>query len=366
MKEQRVVIGPEGPVAGIIQFVLITIAGILAFVYFIPLNFIVLKLIPGSLIYLVVLGHLALLGDNFPFAPPGGNWTPEKSRFTAGLGMVAIWAILSAAITLIMLYAFPKWPMSPLYLWFGVIAFTLTLLYGINWNGWPFKGHVHPWVMMTISAAIVLTLSSIVWIYLTNLDGTPFADTPMNHHGPLNVQWLTGYLVWAIAWFFIFSPVFTTQGWPFARLGHPGAALAQTIVAFGLAYVCWMGTLAWGWSPSFSFGTVASSIITWAVLYSWHLGFLGITKFTHASRAALAFILVVVIAVAWLGIMNVVLGPAAAAVASAKLPADINILTVYFNLCILAPIMIAHNAFGLRWPLSIPAPPGTPPPDQAV
>ncbi len=366
MKEQRLVIGPQGSLAGIIQFIATAIIGLVVFVYFIPLDFIVLKLIPGSLIYLVVLGHLSLLGDNFPFAPPGGSWTPEKSRFTTGLGMAAIWIVLSAIITLIMLFVFPKWPMSPLYLWFGVIAFALTLLYGINWNGWPFKGRIHPWAMMTTSAAIVLTLASVVWVLFTNLDGTPFADTPMNHHGPLNVQWLTGYLVWAIAWFFIFSPVFTTQGWPFTGLGHPGAALAQTIVAFLLAYVCWTGSLAWGLSPSFSFGAVASSIITWALLYSWHLGFLGITKYTHATRAVLAFVLIGVMATAWIGIMNVALEPAAARVASAKLPADINILTVYFNLCILAPVMIAHNAFGLRWPLSLPAPPGTPPPDQSV
>jgi hypothetical protein len=58
--EQRVVVGPEGPVAGLIQLIAIGIIGFLAFVYFTPLDFIVLKLIPGSLIYLVVLGHLAL------------------------------------------------------------------------------------------------------------------------------------------------------------------------------------------------------------------------------------------------------------------------------------------------------------------
>ena len=58
--EQRVVVGPEGPVAELIQLIAIGIIGFLAFVHFTPLDFIVLKLIPGSLIYLVVLGHLAL------------------------------------------------------------------------------------------------------------------------------------------------------------------------------------------------------------------------------------------------------------------------------------------------------------------
>jgi hypothetical protein len=52
--------------------------------------------------------------------------------------------------------------------------------------------------------------------------------------------------------------------------------------------------------------------------------------------------------------------------AAAKLPADVNILIIYVNLCILAPALIAHNAFWLRWPLTLPNPPGTPPPDQAA
>ena len=34
--------------------------------------------IPATLIMLIVLGHLALMGDNFPLAPPGGNWNPSK------------------------------------------------------------------------------------------------------------------------------------------------------------------------------------------------------------------------------------------------------------------------------------------------
>jgi hypothetical protein len=68
----------------------------------------------------------------------------------------------------------------------------------------------------------------------------------------------------------------------------------------------------------------------------------------------------------WILVLRLVLGPAAEGVAAAKLPADVNILVIYVNLCIVAPTLIAHNAFWLRWPLTLPAPPGTPPPDQAA
>ena len=64
--------------------------------------------------------------------------------------------------------------------------------------------------------------------------------------------------------------------------------------------------------------------------------------------------------------MREILGPAGAQIAAAKLPADVNILIIYLNLCIVAPALIPHNAFWLRWPLTLPTPPGTPPPDQTA
>jgi hypothetical protein len=366
MESQKLGIGPSGPAAGLIQLVTFVIVGILIFVYAIPSELIVVKIIPATLLMLIALGHVALLGDNYPLAPPGGQWwNPEKPRYIAGVGMTFIWAAFTVGLLLFMRYVYPGWPVGPLYLWFGVIGFWLTLLYGINWNGWPFKGRLHPWGTMVVGFIIVMGLSILIWRFLTNLDGTPFADTPMNHKGPLNVNWLTGYLVWCIAWFFVFSPVFTTQGWPFSSWGHPGSAIGQTILAHALGYVCWQGSLALGISPTFSFAAVASSIIFWSVVYSWHLQFWGITQYTKSQRAVSAFVVVGILAISWIGVLRLFLGPAARAIAAAKLPADINILIIYVNLCIVAPALIPHNAFWLRWPLTLPAPPGTPPPDQA-
>jgi hypothetical protein len=367
MEEQKIGIGPAGSAGGLIQFIFFTVVGIVVCVYLIPAEHIVMKIIPSTLLMLVALGCLVLLGDNFPLSPPGGTWwNPEKSRFVAGIGMTVIWAIFTFAQLLFMRFVYPKWPMGPLYLWFGVIAFWLTLLYGVNWNGWPFKGRLHPWGTMIVGYIIIMGLSIIIWNTLTNLDGTPFAQTPINHNGPWNVQWLTGYLVWCIAWFFLFSPVFTTQGWPFYSWGHPGMAIGQTVLAHILGYIFWNGTLALGMSPTFSFGALASSLIFWSLVYSWHLGFWGITKLTFFRRALAAFIIVWVVSIIWIFILKVILGPAGADIAAKKLPADINILIIYVNLCIVGPALIPHNAFYLRWPLTLPTPPGTPPPDQAA
>jgi len=220
--------------------------------------------------------------------------------------------------------------------------------------------------MMAISFIIVMVVSILIWNFLTNLDGTPLADTPINHKGPLNVNWLTGYLVWAIAWFFVFSPVFTTQGSPFSKWGHPGAAIGQTILAHLLGYIFWRGSLGLGLSPTFSFAAVGSSLIFWPLVHCWHLQFWGVTKYTFSKRAISAFILQCIIIAIWIIILTLILGPKASAIAAAKLPADVNILIIYLNLCIVGPALIAHNAFWLRWPLTLPNPPGTPPPDQAV
>jgi hypothetical protein len=213
---------------------------------------------------------------------------------------------------------------------------------------------------------VVLVVSCLVWSLFTNLAGTPLAGAPMDHKGAFNVNWLTGFLVWFIAWFFVFSPVFTTQGWPFRKWGHPGAAIGQTVLAFILGLVCWNGSLAMGMSPTFSFGAVASSLIFWSLVYGWHFQFWGVTKLTGGARAVAAFVVQCVLIAVWIVILNAVLGPAADRIAALKLPADVNILIIYFNLCIMGPALISHNAFWLRWPLTMPNPPGTPPPDQSV
>jgi len=366
MENEKIGFGPTGPLAGLIQLIVLAVIGILIFVYSISAELIVMKIIPATLLMLVALGHLALLGDNFPLAPPGGSWTPEKSRFNSGIGMTVIWGIFTFVLILFMRFIYPRWTVGPLYLWFGVIAFWLTLLYGINWNGWPFKGRLHPWATMGVSFGIIMVISILIWNFLTNLDGTPLADTPMNHKGPLNVNWLTGYLVWAIAWFFVFNPVFTTQGWPFGKWGHPGAAIGQTILAHLLGYIFWKGSLALGIGPTFSFAAVGSSIIFWSLVYGWHLQFWGVTKHTHFKRAISAFIIQCIIIAIWIIVLRLIFGAAAQAIAAAKLPADVNILIIYFNLCIVGPALIAHNAFWLRWPMTLPTPPGTPPPDQSA
>jgi hypothetical protein len=53
MAEEKVGIGPAGPPAGLIQFIILAVIGILVFVYCIPVTLIVMKIIPATLLMLV-------------------------------------------------------------------------------------------------------------------------------------------------------------------------------------------------------------------------------------------------------------------------------------------------------------------------
>ena len=136
MGNGKIGIGPSGPTAGLIQFIAFAVVGVVVFVYAIPVGLIIMKIIPATLLMLVALGCLVLLGDNFPLAPPGGQWwTPDKPRYVAGIGMTLLWVVFTFVILLFMRFIYPGWPVGPLYLWFGVIGFWLTLLYGVNGIG---------------------------------------------------------------------------------------------------------------------------------------------------------------------------------------------------------------------------------------
>jgi hypothetical protein len=178
--------------------------------------------------------------------------------------------------------------------------------------------------------------------------------------GAVDPNYWVGLLVWHIAWFFVFSPVFITQGSPFRKLKPASMGVAQLILAFILAFICWdLLTIRLGLAtPLISFAVVASGIVMWSLVYSWMFSFAGVAKYKQPKRGALAFVVMLIIIALWTAIIWAPLQY------PLKLP--VELMVIYFNLCVVTPALIAHNAFWLRAPLTLPAPPGTPPPDQGV
>jgi hypothetical protein len=97
----------------------------------------------------------------------------------------------------------------------------------------------------------------------------------------------------------------------------------------------------------------------WSLVYSWMFSFVGVSKYRQPKRGVLAFAIMLLIIAVWTAVIWMPLQYPAP-----KLPADL--MVIYLNLVVVTPALIAHNAFWLRAPLTLPAPPGTPPPDQGI
>ena len=340
----KIGIGPSGAGAALIQLIAITIGGWICFVVLPSASLIGAVMLPASLFMLIWLGILVLIAGGWPLAPPLGSWKPGVSRAVPGVGMTVIWWVLTV-VTVLVAQFFMAWPE---FLPYGVIGFWLTLLWGVNLASWPLAGKVKPSVALVIGAIVIYGVTSAIYYGLVK-------------PGIVPPDYIVGFLVWHIAWFFVFSPVFITQGSPFRRLKQPGLGIAELVLSFILAYIFWdVFTLRMGlMTPLFSFGVVASGMIMWSLVYSWMFSFAGVAKYRQPKRGVLAFIVMVVIMAVWTAIMWMPLQWP-----TPKLP--IELMVIYFNLCVVTPALIAHNAFWLRAPLTLPAPPGTPPPDQGV
>jgi hypothetical protein len=342
-KPPKVGIGPSGAAAALIQLIAIAIGGWIFFVYLPSAQLIGTVMLPGSLFMLVWLGILVLIGGCWPLAPPLGRWKPGVSRAVPGLGMTVLWWILTLATAL------AAWSLIPLpeILPFGVTCFWLTLLWGVNLGAWPLAGKVKPGMAIVVAAIVIYAVAAIIYAGLVRT-------------GVVDPNYWVGLLVWHIAWFFVFSPVFITQGSPFRGVKPPGMGVAQLILAFILAFICWdLLTIRLGLAtPLISFAVVASGIVMWSLVYSWMFSFVGVAKYKQPKRGALAFVVMLIIIAVWTAI---IWGPLQYPL---KLP--VELMVIYFNLCVVTPALIAHNAFWLRAPLTLPAPPGTPPPDQGV
>ncbi|PCN50049.1 hypothetical protein B6U99_06570 [Candidatus Geothermarchaeota archaeon ex4572_27] len=301
-------------------------------------------MLPASLFMLIWLGILVFIAGGWPLAPPLGSWRPGVSRAVPGVGMTAIWWALTVA-TVLVAQLFMAWPE---FLPYGVVGFWLTLLWGVNLASWPLAGKVRPSIALVVGAIVIYGATSAIYYGLVKPSIVP-------------PDYMVGLLLWHVAWLLVFSPAFITQGSPFRRLKQPGLGVAELVLSFILAYVSWdVFTLRMGLAtPQFSFGVAASGVIMWSLAYSWAFSFAGVAKYRQPKRGVLAFMVMVAIVAAWTAIMWAPLQWP-----EPKLP--IELAATYFNLCVVMPALVAHNAFWLRAPLAPPTPLGAPPPDQGV
>ena len=350
------------PVA-LIRFVIITALSWL-FMLLVPLHWFFETYLSFSFFLLMGLVTFGVCGLGWPFAAPMGKlWKPDN-RLLPGLLMVAVWIIYALVLNFITVNIFPKIPMNP---WFGIIVFGLTL-----W--WSFDGvGPHPIVRKdgppnaaanwAIATVVIMVLTWIIWFIFVNLEGTPLAGTPVDPQGMFPAPYWFGLMVWIIVWVQVWGAPMCLQGWPFYKLPKPLFQIVLLVVVIVLGYACWAGSLALGVSPTFSFGAVGASMIGWSLMHAIAFEMFPFAKYIQPKRGVLNFLLEEVAATAvWIGLLRLILIPIYGRMIDAGLaapdgPFDMYQLMAFFTLHVTAVMLLIHQFFLMRAPLSIPAPP---------
>jgi len=330
-----------------------------ALMYFIPTIFLFTVVLPASFYVLYSLVVFSpLVSGGWPFAPPLGSWKPGQSFWKPGLGTTALILATAIAGPLFTGYVYPKFPLFPVGFWWGIILFTVTLWYGMVWNGWPLNQKTSPIVRCVGGGLIILGITAALW-QLVNLSGTPFAGAAYDPQGPFQAEWFFGFLVWVIVWIQAFSNVLTFQQWPFYKLGQPWCEIAITLVAIPLGWVCWVGSLQF-MSPTFSFAAVAGSIIGMQNFHGAIFGYYPFLKHKQPKRGVCNFFTEIALAFVWIALLRILMQPIMAKVQAAGLPFDINVVSVLYTLHFIALLTLIHNFYFLRAPLPASGPPPSP------
>ncbi|SEM11301.1 hypothetical protein SAMN04489760_104115 [Syntrophus gentianae] len=340
-------------VQALVRFVIIMAIGWF-FMYLVPPAWFFMSYVPFSFLLLMGLVTFGVCGLGWPFAAPGGFlFKPGMNRAIPGVLMLVVWLALAFFLNWVLGNVWPKMPMTP---WFGIIVFMVTLWYTFDGVGpHPFKAF---WANWLFAVVLVMVLALIIWFFAVDLKGTPAEGAPFNPHGMFPGDWWLGYCIWVIVWIQVFGAPMCFQGWPFYKMPKGVYPVALTVACFVLGYVCWEGSLALGLSPTFSSSAIGASMIGWSLMHSVAFEMAPFAKYIQPKRGVLCFILEeIVVTAIWICLLLVILKPIAAKSAAAGLPFDIYQVSAFYTLHVVAVILLIHQFFFMRAPLSIPGPP---------
>ncbi len=321
--------------------------------YFAPTTWFYMEFLPFSFLLLMGLVTFGICGLGWPFAAPMGVLWKPNFRLIPGILMCIVWILTALVLNWFVGNVYPNMPMTP---WFGVIVFGVTLWYTFDGVGpHPFKKFWLNWLFATV---LIMVLSIIIWLICVDLTGTPAEKAPFNPRGLFQADWWFAFCVWAIVWVQVWGFPMCFQGWPFYKLGKPWFQIVLTIVVIVLGYVFWQGGLALGIPATFWFGAVGASMIGWSLMHSVAFELQPCATCIQPKRGVLCFILEeIVITAVWIIVLRIILQPMLAKSQAAGLPFDINMLTAFFTLHVVAVALLIHHLFFMRAPLPIPGPP---------
>ncbi len=224
----------------LMRFIVIVVISWL-FMFFVPMKWFLTYFLPMSFFLLMGLVTFGVCGLGWPFAAPAGMlWKPDN-RVVPGILMIIVWIVLAVVLAWVEANVYPKIPLFPAGLWFGVIIFGLTLWYTFDGVGpHPFK---QPWLNWLFASALILILACIIWAIFVNYNGTPLEKHPSNPGGLFPGPWWFGLVVWIIVWVQVFGGPMCLQGWPFYKLPAPLYQIVLTAVVIVL-WLCVLGGFA--------------------------------------------------------------------------------------------------------------------------
>jgi len=338
----------------LIRFLIIVAIGWL-FVFSVPMTWFVNLFLPFSFYLLMGLVTFGVCGLGWPFAAPMGIlWKPDN-RLVPGILMIVVWLGMAFLLAAVQQYVWPRVPLAagP---FFGIIIFMVTLWYTFDGVGpHPFK---QAWMNWLVATVLIYVLSGVLFSIFVNFSGTPGEGAPFDPKGIFPGPYWFGLCVWIIVWIQVFGGPMCLQGWPFYKLGMPLHPILLTVAVIVLGYGSWEGTLAMGLSPTFSFGAIGASAIGWSLMHAVAFEMAPFAKYIQPKRGVLNFILEEVVLVAvWIVALRIILQPINAKLVATGMPFDINFLSAWFTLHVVAVILLIHQFFFMRTPLSIPAPP---------
>lgn len=327
--------------------------------------------LPMSFFLLMGTVTFGIIGLGWPLAVPGGSWKPGRSRWLTGIGMTIIWLVVALILTAVETWVWPGNPLSagpiPVGAWFGIAVFMSTLWYAFSGIECRPFGPQKSWANWLLASAIILIMAGVMGSYAVNFNTPDNAaglnDAPWNFQGKyFGGDWFA-LCVWIIVFIQMFGTPMIFQGWPFYKAGKVLYPILNTFFCVLLGWVFWKYVLPGLFpdSTTFTWAGIGATLIGWSLMSSLAFEFYPFAKFKQPARGVGLFVLYQVIVPAiWIVLMRWVLGPPLLDHINTALggPAmDINQITAFFTLHVLAIFLLIHNFFFMRMPWSIPGPP---------
>jgi len=247
--------------------------------------------------------------------------------------------------------------------YFGITLFMCTLWYSLGGVGpFPFADRLSPWENGLFGWGVIMVLTIGLFLGFVNFKGLPLEGHRTDPGGQIAAQEWFDRCVWIIVWIQAFGSIMCFQGWPFILLKSPWYQVSLLAVCIGLGTACWEVTLAADIDQPTSASAVGATMISFTLYHA--IGFElrpFSTRFVQPTRGVLNFVVEeVVCTVIWVYLCRGILAPLADRLLDAGPPYsffNVNHLTAWYSLHVVAPLLIVHENFFARFPMAPAGPP---------